>query len=81
MQQEDTFNAGIVFLVTSVAQFVIPSPLDTLLLPAAVTYWYVKTKQQNAVVDSLRAHALNVYQAAANKVWVTQAEPKTETDE
>lgn len=46
-----TFDAACVFAGVSVIQCVIPSPLDYLLLPSAVAYWFVQSGQDSWMID------------------------------
>ena len=45
------FDAACIFGAAAVAQLVIPWPLDSLLFPGALAYWWVQTNQRNVVVD------------------------------
>ena len=53
LKERYVFNAGVVFIGTAVAQYLVPSPLDSLLLPAAISYWYVQSGQESWLLDSL----------------------------
>ena len=45
------FDAACVFGVASAVQLFIPWPLDSLLFPGAVAFWFVQSGQSNSVMD------------------------------
>lgn len=58
------FNAASLFIGTIVVQFLIPSPLDSLLLPTAVAYTYMKSDKEIWPLDLLYKKARNVFRDA-----------------
>jgi len=48
-----TFDALCVFAGVSVVQAIVPSPLDYLLLPGAVSYWFVSSGQDSWIIDTM----------------------------
>lgn len=59
-QHQQLVDAATVFCGTALVQLVIPAPLDSLLLPAAVSYWYIKSGQHSWVVDEIHARSQKI---------------------
>lgn len=48
-----TVDALCVFAGVFVVQSLVPSPLDHLLLPGAISYWFVSSKQHSWILDKI----------------------------
>lgn len=51
------YAAATVFFGTAIVQFIIPHPLDSLLLPCAAAAWFVTSGQELWVVDEIHARS------------------------
>lgn len=51
VENRRVYDAVIIFYGASLVQWVTPWPLDNILLPATVAYWYVQSDQSNSVMD------------------------------
>lgn len=66
--QKQTFNALTVFVAAAAVQFVVPSSLDWVLFPAVATYWFVSTKQESAVLDTVRSKSIDTFHVVHQKI-------------
>lgn len=51
-----------VFGAAMLVQYIVPAPLDSLLLPGAVTYWWISTNQNHWIVEQVSQKASETLQ-------------------
>jgi hypothetical protein len=59
-----TIEALSVFTGVSFVQYVVPYPLDSLLLPGAVTFWWISSNQSHWLIDQMSDRTSKVVDSA-----------------
>lgn len=76
------FDATVIFFCASVAQFIVPAPLDSFLFPAGLAYWYVQSGQDSWILDTVHEKAggkvINVFTGAKDLAYSYMTTKKTE---
>ena len=60
VEDKRSYDACVVFMAAATVQWITPWPLDCLLLPGAVAYWYVQSGQSSFMLDYTFKHASTV---------------------
>lgn len=78
--QTNTVEAISIFTGLAIAQYIIPAPLDSLLFPGAVTFWWIHSGQKHWIVDEMTNRTSNVLNHIG-KYWNETVTKRTEKEQ